>query len=45
MVWACDEKRGALRRKWGGGAIEMKVQDRRKRGRPIHEQMVGQSKG
>ena len=29
MVWACDEKRGTLRRK---GA--MKVQGRRKRGRP-----------
>ena len=31
MVWACDEKRETLRRKEGG---EMKVQGRRKRGRP-----------
>ena len=31
MVWACDEKRGTLRRKEGDG---MKVHGRRKRGRP-----------
>ena len=31
MVWACDEKIGTLRRKEGDG---MKVQGRRKRGRP-----------
>ena len=32
MVWACDEKRGVLRRKEGDG--NEKVQGRRKRGRP-----------
>ena len=31
MVWACDEKRGALRRKEGGGNEST---GRRKRGRP-----------
>ena len=31
VAWACEEKRGTLRRKEGG---EMKVQGRRKRGRP-----------
>ena len=31
MVWACDQKTGTIRRK---GAMEMKVQGRRKRGRP-----------
>ena len=53
MVWACDAKRGTLRRKEG---VEMKVQGRRKRGRPkrrwwntvkddIKEKMVGQNEG
>ena len=34
VVWACDEKRGALRRKDQRRVIKMKVQGRRKRGRP-----------
>ena len=36
MVWACDEKRGTLRRKDGDVLVLvlMKVQGRRKRGRP-----------
>ena len=34
MVWACDEKRGALRRKQGNGNVSRILQGRRKKGRP-----------
>ena len=41
MVWACDEKRGALRRKDGNGNESTREEEERK----AEDKMVGQSKG